>query len=200
MSTFAENLDRYLKSSPPDFLLRAFFPWVFVILLNVAIYEIWIPDGGSLTEWLTKLNEHVQLYTAIAIVLSIAAIAAVSDGLVELAISPFRRASIRDLATATMTGAPLPAKAGPLSPRNEQERPSGGNRLAEGGLELMLSKIAIAEIGIHRSGNLVVGMGVSIWLNALELVQYQRSLSIRLAIVCSLAAVMAIQWRPLPGN
>jgi 2',3'-cyclic-nucleotide 2'-phosphodiesterase (5'-nucleotidase family) len=183
MNALAKHLDRYFESTSPDFLIRAFFPWVFVILLNILIYEIWIPDGGSFTGWLAKLNEHVQLYAAIAIILSIAAIATISDGVVELAISWLRRPIVGENAPQPTIDASQPPADAPSS-QNEQT--------AAGGLKLKLAEIAIAETGAHRSGNLALGMGVSIWLNAFELVQYQPSLWIRVAIVSSLVAVMAI--------
>src|SRR5437899_1692082 len=60
-----ESYDRLDKSASPGFVVRAFFPWVFVVLLNLIIYETLIPDGRSLLDWFSNLRENIQVYAAL---------------------------------------------------------------------------------------------------------------------------------------
>ena len=49
-----------------EFLIGAFFPWIFVIVADLAIYEVFVPDGVSLVDEFLALDDNDQLYAAIA--------------------------------------------------------------------------------------------------------------------------------------
>ena len=197
MSALFENYDRLSKSASQGFILRAFLPWVFVIVVNIAIYELWIPDGRSVIDWLARLPEHLQIYTALAIVIAIAAVAGVSDGIVDLSVSPYRLTRLNWAKQSTSTNRTNSSKKSDPFICAFLTRIADAKGLHDAGIKpvtLLLAKIEEAETAVHRNAILVIGFGISIWLNTIWLARYQPNLWTSVWVIVSLQVMMAIAW------
>ena len=183
MKWFYEIFDRLTKAATPGFIVAAFFPWVFVALLNIVIYESLVPDGRSLIGWFADLPEHLQVYVALASVMALAAVAAVSDGIVDQFIRPHR---LRQY-----PGEKRRRRRARAAQQFDAVFLSTVSQLNEEKVALVLVKIEEARLAVHRSAILVIGIGISIALSTVELARYQPSATASLAVVVSLWIVMA---------
>jgi hypothetical protein len=178
-----ESYDRIDRSTSPGFIVRAFFPWVFVVLINVIIYETAVPDGWSLVQWFAKLNENLQVYSALTIVMSIAALAAVSDGVVDQVVRPYRLENLKALALPDLTEG------------DDQQFDAAFlnivKRLDEKYAARILDKIDEARTAVHRSVILGIAFGASIALNTYLLARYQPNMLLSFLIIAVLWVAMA---------
>ena len=178
-----ESYDRVDKSTSPGFIVRAFFPWVFVVLINVIIYENAVPDGWSLIGWFAELDENLQAYSALTIVMSVAALAAVSDGVVDQLIRPYRLQTLKK----TQTAAPPPSD-GDL--QFDAAFLNIVRTLDQKYAALIVDKIDEARTAVHRSAILGLGFGASIALNTYFLARYQPRIAISFFVIVVLWILM----------
>jgi hypothetical protein len=182
MRGLLEAYDRLANSAPQGFIFRAVFPWIFVIVLNVAIYETLIPDGRSLIDRFAMLHDNLQIYAALAIVTAVAAIAGVSDGIVDLLVNPYRLQ--RWLKNAA------PAREFEVSFLKLLFRASANDPTNLKPSILLLAAIDRVETAVHRSANLVMGFAASIVVNTVELARYQDDLPVSCWVVIVLWILM----------
>jgi hypothetical protein len=185
MKVLMDAYDKFLTSSSEGFLLRAVFPWIFVLFLNVVIYETLIYDGRSLVDRFARLPEHLHIYAALGVVAAVAAVAAISDGIADLFVSQYRLQRWETLSNgqenkktrvfeveffrhATSTGV-WPETAIPL-----------------------LAEIDRAKTAVHRSVILAMGFAMSILFSTFELAYYQEDRETSIIVVLTLWGLMAV--------
>ncbi len=200
MSRTIDVYDRFDRSTTPGFVVRAFFPWVFVVLMNLAIYETLVPDGRSVISWFSELEiEDLQLYAALFVIVGLAAVAAVSDGIVEMLIRPHRFAGLcRRLGSYRGKNKALIKS---LRKTLEDDRVSPGARfdtaclqLLRGmdpqSIELVTGKIEEARTATHLSAILVIGFATSIVLTAVEFFRFQSNILVAAGVIFALWVLM----------
>jgi hypothetical protein len=190
MKILLEAYDKFAKSASEGFILRAVFPWIFVIFLNVVIYETLIPDGRSLIDRFAVLHENLQIYAALAIVTAVAGIAGVSDSIADLFIDRQRLHHWQTTGKTTTNSDTTPEFDVEFLRHLINSRTSGQNDTPATASAIVLPAIDKAKTAAHRSAILVIGFGLSIWVSAIELGRYQESLRISAAVIFSLWILM----------
>ncbi len=182
LAPLLEAYDRFAKSASQGFILRAFFPWVFVAFINVVIYETLVLDGRSLIGWFAGQPENFQLYAALAMVMSIGAIAATCDHLAEFANARFRvgAKAKKNFLNKYFVTKKLCDLSGP------------GRIKPEAVMVLTLKRIEEWEDASHRSVTLVIGFGLSVWISAILLGRYHGPSIASIFVIISLAAAMLL--------
>jgi hypothetical protein len=160
--------ERFLGFASKSFIVRAVFPWIFVLFVDVAVYETLIHDGRSLIGLLSGLQENFQAYTAVAIAAVVAGLALISDNIVNLLVSSYRSRAWKE-----EQAAPEPDQ----FPFEVQlwQRKTVAEANAKDFEAPILFEIDRVHMSTHRSANLAIGFGVSIWVMVYELARYQES-------------------------
>jgi hypothetical protein len=189
MRGLLEAYDRLANSAPQGFIFRAVFPWIFVIVLNVAIYETLIPDGRSLIDRFAMLHDNLQIYAALAIVTAVAAVAGISDGIVDQLVNPYRLQ--RWLNTDEQVADPGATKDFEVEFLRRMIRAEESDDKNSKSSAPVLTAIDRAKTTVHRSANLVLGFGASIVVSTIELAQYQENLLTSMGVIAALWILMA---------
>jgi hypothetical protein len=167
--------DKLREVASHGFLMGAFFPWVFVLTVDVTIYELFIPDGNSLADRFLALDENDQVYAAIALVIGLAGLAAASDMLADDITARYRRRFWKE-SDATNLLKQAVSKIGIEWPKNlgfEQHYAWFETQLDERMANLLLMRVAAAQSAIKRSAILIIGFGFSILYNSIQLYKFQ---------------------------
>jgi hypothetical protein len=167
--------DRLKEIASHGFLVGAFFPWVFVLIVDGTIYELFIPDGVSLVDRFLALEESDQLYAAIALVIGLAGLAAASDLLANEITEWYRRQSWRrqeakELATRDKSGSGLRW----LEKLEFEQRFAWlETQLDERIADVLLTRVDAAQSAIKRSAIFIIGFGLSIVYNTVQFLKFQ---------------------------
>jgi hypothetical protein len=169
--------DRLKEIASHGFLVGAFFPWVFVLIVDGTIYEFFIPDGVSLVDRFLALEESDQLYAAIALVIGLAGLAAASDLLANEITEWYRRQSwrrqeVKELATRGESGSG--SGLGWLDKLEFEQRFAWlETQLDERIAEVLLMRVDAAQSAIKRSAIFIIGFGLSIVYNTIQFLKFQ---------------------------
>ena len=167
-----------------DFLIGAFFPWIFVIVADVAIYELFVPDGVSLVDRFLSLEENDQLYAAIAIVIGLAGLAAASDFLADGIMGWYRRQSW----TRERSGKAEWHENSSF----EQQFARMEVKLTSEQTGILMPRINASQAAIKRSGIFIIGFGLSIIFNTGEMSVYQPDPLVSAWLLLTLWTFMAV--------
>jgi hypothetical protein len=170
--------ERFLAFASASFIVRAVFPWIFVLFVDLAIYETLIHDGRSLIGLLSGMQENFQAYTALATAAVVAGLALISDSIANLLVS-WRRS--RTWKTRT---APDPDRF-PFEVEPWQSRSRANDGLKN--LEIEIDRVHVAT---QRSANLAIGFGVSVWIMVYELARYQESLVASMSVITAMGLLV----------
>lgn len=165
-----------------EFLIGAFFPWIFVIVADLTIYEVFVPDGVSLVDDFLALDDNDQLYAAVAILIGIAGLAAASDFVAEQITGWYRQQSWRQQDGAGRD--PIEFESDFLRVQAEID----GERAA-----VINSRIDAIRSDIKRSGIFIIGFGLSIILYGWEL-RYQPAPFVSASLLFALWLLMTVPF------
>jgi hypothetical protein len=177
--------DKFVSSSSEGFLLRAVLPWIFVLFLNVIIYETLIHDGRSLVDRFARLPEHLHLYAALGVVAAVTAVAGISDGIADLFVSRYRLRRWETPSDGQENKAPRVFEVVFL----RHAKMTGA--WTETAI-LLLAEIEKAKTAAHRSVILAMGFAMSILFSTLELAYYQEDRLTSVILVLILWGLMAV--------
>jgi 2',3'-cyclic-nucleotide 2'-phosphodiesterase (5'-nucleotidase family) len=183
--------ERITKLISDTFLFRAVLPWTFVILLDLGIYELFIPDGRSPISSFFQLHEDHQPYVLFGLAAWIGAVALFFDSVADRIVD-WRRAAAETIRVGW-----------------SEDQLSFGlkswwaeTKLRPGEVaEALKAKIGATRTSTLRNANLAAGLAISLLLATLGLRAYQENVLVSSTIVSAIWALMAgsfyLAWREL---
>jgi 2',3'-cyclic-nucleotide 2'-phosphodiesterase (5'-nucleotidase family) len=176
-----EIFEKSTKLISESFMVRAIGPWVFVLLLDLAIYEFCVPDGRSLVTEFLRLPDGQLEYALIGLAAWLIAVTSFFDNLAGVLANLYRnRAAAAN---------PLSDNALPFEIKlwwAEATRQPASTKLADA----LGNKIDETLTATLRYANLAIALAVSIWPMAWGLATYQHNASLRVAIILVLGLLM----------
>jgi hypothetical protein len=170
--------EKFLSFASANFIVRAVFPWIFVLFVDLAIYETLIHDGRSLIGLLSGMQENFQAYTALATAAVVAGLALISDSIANVLISWRRNRTWKN-----RTAPPPDRFPFEVEPWQSKSR-------VKGGVKNLVIEIERVHVATQRSANLAIGFGVSIWIMVYELARYQESLVASMSVITAMGLLV----------